>query len=201
VVFYCKSLSLGIILILSLFLISCSSVKVIKDNFDNSTLIKLEETNIDFISLDGNLQIEKIIFSKEYKDRKYSDIKLFCKFEGRNGEFLEGNTLELNADGTIYKLNLIESRFGSNEKVSSTSVILFTRIGAFTFSDSTRSNIHIIAIEAILPKDVQDAIIKSKSIMLRIYTRSIDGISKNTFETYPRTIDNLKDFIKFTLEK
>jgi len=46
-----------------------------------------------------------------------------------------------------------------------------------------------------LSKEIQNAILKSKSIMLRVYTKSIDGISQNIFHDNRSAIDDIKEFI------
>lgn len=180
-----------------LLLMSCSSVQVINDKFDNSTLVKLESNDLSFVRIDGQITLKKLIFSKTNNSGSLSDIKLFCKFEGHEGQLLEGNTIELNTDGIIHKINLLEARLGSYEEETSNSLSIFKRIGAFTFSDSTRSNVNVIAMESILSNDVQEAISRSKSLMLRIYTKNIDGISKNTFEASAQILRDMKKFIKY----
>jgi len=106
---------ISIFILSLLFLTNCSSVERIHSPFDNSTFIKLDLDWGDFYLMFGNIKIVKIIFSKEFKDGNVSMPKLFCKFEGRNGEFLEGDVIELNIDGVIYKLFLV-FRFIESEK-------------------------------------------------------------------------------------
>jgi hypothetical protein len=178
--------------------ISCSTIKVIHDEFDNSNLAKLELSEKyvrKFERLDGEIQIDRIVFSKNYIPGKSSDIQLFSKFEGYQGEQFHGDTIELNTNGIIRKLELSASRQDNYEEITGTSVTVFTRLAPFTFSDATRSKINIIVLECLLSKDVQEAILNAKSMMLRVYTENIDGISKNTFKLYPDTLRNIKKFI------
>jgi len=182
-------------LTLSLF-IGCSSVDVVKDKFDNSISIKLEEHEKELFRLDGRLRIDKVIFSKEYQDEKFSDSKIFFKFVGFHGEVLEGNTIELNVGGTIFKIPLLESRMDDLTQERGT----YTRIGNYTYSNSTNSQ-NIIVMEAVLPKNVQDDILKSKSLMMRLYTKNIDGIAKNIFEYTSSTVSEIKEFINYIPEK
>jgi len=188
------------ILFVFTFLISCTPFNIIHDKFDKSILIKLVKISNDFEQLDGKLVIDEIVFLKEYNAGKVSDTKLFCKFEGENGEIFEGKNIELNLDGVIYKLNLIESRLGNYEKIISFSSTSYTLLGAFTYSDTSRSNVHVIVTESILPKNIQELITKSKSLMIRIYTKNIDGISKNTFETIDFTLKDIKKFINYNYQ-
>ena len=181
------------------FFISCSSVKVVRDEFDNSASIKLEIKDTDehngFNRLDGNIKIVKILFTKNYDSKILSDINLFCKFEGYRGELFEGNFIELNTDGKIHQLNLTETRIAQYERETGASLTIFTRIGPFTFSDSSRANINIIAMELILSGGIQEAILGSKKAMLRILTKNIDGVSKNTFIFRSKSLSDLKKII------
>jgi hypothetical protein len=184
--------------------ISCSHVNVIHDQFDNSNLVKLEFngafswTSFGFDTLNGSIKIDRIVFSKNYVLEKLSDIRLFCKFEGNQGEIFYGDTIEINIDGSILKQNLLASRQGSYEETTGTSSTVFTRRAAYTFSDATRSKVDIIVLECILSKDVQEAILNAKSMMLRVYTENIDGISKNTFRAESDSLKGIKEFIRFT---
>jgi len=181
------------------FFISCSSVKVVRDEFDNSASIKLEIKDTDehngFNRLDGNIKIVKILFTKNYDSKIFSNINLFCKFEGYRGELFEGNFIELNTDGKIHQLNLTETRIAQYERETGASLTIFTRIGPFTFSDSSRANINIIAMELILSGGIQEAILGSKKAMLRILTKNIDGVSKNTFIFRSKSLSDLKKII------
>ena len=186
------------ILLASLF-ISCSSVKVVRDEFDNSASVKLEISDSDeyngFARLDGKIKIVKFLFTKDYDSEIFSDINLFCKFEGYRGELFEGNFIELNTDGKIHQLDLTEVRIDQYEREAGASLTIFTRIGPFTFSDSTRANINIIAMELILSGGIQEAILGSKKVMLRILTKNIDGVSKNTFKFRSKSLSDLKKII------
>lgn len=190
-----KQLSIFSILLL---LVSCSFTKVVHDKFDQTSEIrlKLKGSPYFFKTLDGEIKIIEINFSKGSESKLFSDINMFCKFEGFNGEMLEGETIEISMDGEIFKLPLREARFGDYEIETGTAVTMFTRLGPFTFSDSVRSNIHIIVMEMTISKEIQEAILASKKIMIRILTRNIDGISKNTFRYKSIAVSNLKKFIK-----
>jgi hypothetical protein len=174
---------------------NCSSVERVHNEFDNSIYFKLVQDENEFYRMYGNILLSSIKFSKEFKDGKMSVPRLFCKFEGRNGEYVEGNTIELNIDGAIYKLTLDESRLAQYEKISSSSYTLFTRLGAFTFSDASKENIHILAMETYLTPDIVGALLKSKSIMVRVYTKNIDGVAQNIFHDTRAAVDDIKEFI------
>ncbi|MBE3141231.1 MAG: hypothetical protein IMZ53_11715 [Thermoplasmata archaeon] len=178
---------------------------MVRDEFDNSASVKLEISNTDeyigFNRLDGKIKIVKILFTKDYDSKIFSDINLFCKFEGNRGELFEGNFIELNTDGNIHQLNLTEARIDQYERETGTSLTLFTRIGPFTFSDSTRTNVNIIAMDLILSGGIQEAILGSKKVMLRILTKNIDGVSKNTFNFRSKSLSDLKQIIKFSQAK
>lgn len=183
-----------------IFSIGCSAVQVINDKFDNSTLIKLERDQRDFIQQAGNVEINTMILSREYKAGiNKAPVKLFFKFEGRQGEVLEGNTIEIKTDDIIHKCKLIEKRSEVYEKAISSSSTSYTWIGAFTYTDSTRSNINVIAIESILSPEVIKAMDNAKSISFRILTKNIDGISKNTYTVVDFLVGDIKDFINYNL--
>lgn len=73
---------------------------------------------------------------------------------------------------------------------------MFTRIGAFTFADSTRSSVHVIAMELTLSKEIQEAILAAREIMIRVITKNIDGILKNTYRFRSQAIKDIKKFIR-----
>jgi hypothetical protein len=183
-----------ILLLILLSFISCSSLVEIKDTFDNSQSINLPMEKYEFVITSGTLHIVYFYLSREFKAGGNNAIaKLNCKLEGYNGEIIEGNYIEMKIDDVIYKMMLNESRFGAKEKISSS----YAQIGAFTFSDTTRTNVNIIAMESIITKDVLDALRNARSITFRILTKNIDGITKNTFRYKPYYQDDLIKFIDY----
>lgn len=183
-----------------MFFIGCSSLTVINDSFDNSHWIYLPMDRGEFIDLSGEIEIVLFYLSKEFKkDSTIATAKLSCKFEGYKGEMLEGNTIEVKTDDVIHKLKLNESRFGVKEKTATSSSTTFTWIGAFTYTDTTRSNVNIIAMETVLTKEVLGAMKNAKSISFRILTKNIDGVSKNTFKYKPYVSSDLKEFVDYQI--
>jgi len=178
---------------------NCSSVQQIYNEFDSSINIKLEQNQEDYNRINGKIKIDKIIFTKKFKDGQESIPRLFCKFEGRNGEYLEGKTIELKLDGMIYELSLDESRLAQYGKITSSPHTLLTRVGAFTFSNSSKDNITILAMETTLSKEILEAILDSKILMLRVFTKNIDGISQNIFRNHEYSsggaLRDIKEFI------
>lgn len=185
------------ILCLLIFTISCSSVNVIQDKFDNSRQFKIERSAGDFIRIDGEINIDIIILSKEFKNGTISNPKLFCKFECRNNEVFNGDSIELNIDSKIYKIAISENRLGKNQTIYHN----YTQIGGFTFGSTEVTGLNIIVIEANINIEIQNALKNSKSMMLRIYTNNIDGISKNTFEAQEYTIKAIKELIQYMPEE
>lgn len=194
-------MKLSSVICIVLLIVSCSPVKVVTDKFDNSASVKLDLKGGpdygNFKTLYGNLKIVRILFRKDYNSGLFSDINLFCKFEGYQGELFDGDAIELNTDGKIHSLKLTEARLGEYEQELGGSITMFTRIGAFTFADSTRSNVHIIVMEMPLSKGIQEAILAAKKIMIRIFTKNIDGNLKNGFAFRRLAVANLKRFILF----
>jgi len=182
-------------LLLILFAFAGCSVSIVKDSFDNSTVIKLEREINDFDKLSGTIELVKMVFTKEDKpNNKINPVKIFCKFEGNNKEVLDGKTIEVKVDDKIYLLKLLEARFDKNSQTSTSSV---TIIDGFTTSDSEDTSIHYIAVESILSQEVIEAMKNAKSIMFRITTKNIDGVAKNTFKCASYTVNDIKKFINY----
>lgn len=172
------------------------AVSVVKDNFDNSVLIKIDENEGAFERINGNINFIRMMMSRELKDGvKNPPSKLFCKFEGYNGEKFDGDVIEVKVDKIIYKLKLTEARSGERTEQFAT----MTRIGNFTFADSTRTNVTIIAMETILDQNILNSMSNAKSITFRIMTKNIDGLSKNTFECLDYTIRAIKSFSNYKI--
>lgn len=185
--------------------IACSQVKVVHDEFDNSSVVSLDVKEFyddrGMSPVDGQLEVARILFQKDSASKPLSDISLFCKFVGSHGEIFEGDSLELNIDGSIYSLEPKETRAGAAEIETGSSRTVFTRLGAFTFSDAKKANIHVIALDLTLSKEIQEALLASEKIMIRILTKNIDGLLKNTFKFKKKSVSDIKNFIMFESDK
>jgi len=120
--------------------------------------------------------VARILFQKDSASKPLSDIFLFCKFVGHHGEVFEGDSIELNIDGNIFSLEPMETRTGEAEVATGTSATVLTKFGAFTYSDASKANIHVIALDLTLSKEIQEAMLDSEKIMIRILTKNIDGV-------------------------
>lgn len=180
------------------FFIGCSSVSVINDSFDNSQLVKLVIERNEFIPISGDLRIDHFVLSKEYKaGSNIAKTKLFCKFEGYEGQVLEGNTIEIKTDNVIHNLKLNETRLGVVENISTSSATTFNWIGAYTYTDVSRSNVNIIVMETAVSNQVLEAMKNAKNITFRVLAKNIDGIKKNTFRYAPYSSNSIKDFVNY----
>jgi len=188
---------LNLLLLVIIIFYGCSPIQIKKDVFDNSYSIKLDDNYLSkYLRLDGELDVETILFSKEYKKGKMSEPIIFLKFIGYNGDILEGNSIEINLDGKIYKIQILESRFAQYVKIQTSGYTNYTYLGSFTFADTTRTNVNILAFEAPLNNEIRNEILKSNTFMIRFYTKNINGVSKNVFQSNSPEIKDIKEFVK-----
>ena len=95
-------------------------------------------------------------------------------------------------------MHLLASREGSYTTKSA----VYKRIAHYTFANQYEKKTNIIVLEAQLQPDIQKRIIDSKKVMIRIYSKNLDGVHE-TLLIYSKsdfTFVKLKGFLMYPQE-
>jgi hypothetical protein len=175
---------------------SCSSIKIVKDPFKNSTVVTMD--------MDHNAHIEGFTktvlahggeYSREIKEGKKHPITVIIKLVASTNIISLSNEAYVKIDDKTMKLELSDIQTGTNVS-SGQSTQLNIKSGKMQ-QVTTVSSSNVLSGKLILTNEAEDLILKAKTLQYRLYFQS-DPID---IKVPPSQLEKIKEFCGTTGEE
>jgi hypothetical protein len=158
-------------IIIIFFLSSCSSIKIVKDPFKNSTVVTMDMDH--YASISGLTRFANARggqYSREIKDGKKLPISVSFRLHTSTNVTELSNEAYVKVDDKVIKLVLTDINTGSRVSLQNT-----TNLNIYTGKMQqgyTASSFNVLSGKVILANEIEESILKAKSIQYRLYSQA-----------------------------